>query len=287
MTCKKYPERRKSIKTELARLGIAFDEIYDDGTAFQNIGFKHKHLNRCHLAKYNALLRFASNPAERATLIEDDVRFLKNISEISEAIKKIPKGFGVCRLSWGASPYIRKEIESINPKLVVETERNMSQSGSFWVECPWASTDGCTIISKPVAMRFLQKLSTLVESQSDTEMDNSDDLLCRVCEELKMSMYAFKPLVCIQVIPNSGETGKSAAWKFLSESEYYVSGITRSKDEYALQSGDCANSKVETQAPTATTLRKGYNLYRKPSLLPRAKTLISIPKRFCANPTKH
>ena len=281
MTCKKYPIRRKSIKTELARLGILFDEVYDEGIEFQNIGFRHKRLNRCHLAKYNAMSRFITNPTERVTLIEDDVRFLKNISEISNAINTIPEGFGVCRLSWGVSPYVRNEIASVNPKYVVEIERKMAEPGAFWAECPWASTDGCTIISKDVAFLYHKKLETLIKDNPYSEIDNSDDLLCRVCDELNMPMYAFKPIACIQVLTNGMEKGKSASWKFLSESEYHVRGIVRNIDDYFLQKGD--SKEVNMPCTDMQNIHRGYNLYRKQSINTNGCTTSVIPPRYGAD----
>lgn len=234
MTCKKYPRRRQSIAKELERLGIEFTEHYDDGSKYPNIGFKHKRLNRCHLAKYLALSELDGTSFDRVTLIEDDVRFLKSISDVSEAILSLPRTFGACRLSWGVSPYIRGEMLRTEPQKVVLVEKELARDGSFWAECPWASTDGCTIMSRLVADRFKEALELRLKENTSSEVDNSDDMLCRICSEIGEPLYVYKPLVCIQVQQSDVEMGKSDTTKFFSEKDYHVPGVVLRKELYSM-----------------------------------------------------
>ena len=233
LTCKKYPRRRASIKRELARLGITYHETYDDGSSYPSIGMQHKHLNRCHLAKLTALGAFLKTSKSRVTIIEDDVRFLTKISEVSKAVSELPTDFGACRLSWSPSPYIRKEMETANAMQVAEIDREIAREGSRWVRCPWASTDGCTIITRRVAEELYSRLVAFLTAKDMERIDNSDDLLCRVCEELKMPMYVYKPLVCIQVVGGDVEFGKSTVHKFLDPLSYRIPGIVRPLDEFS------------------------------------------------------
>lgn len=234
LTCKKYPNRRQSIKEELRRLGIGFIEQYDDGSSYPLIGFKHKHVNRCHLAKYLALKRFLESPSERMTIIEDDVRFHKKVSLVADALNSIPKGFGACRLSWSPSPYIRKEMKATRPTEVIAIDRAMSRPGAYWAKCPWASTDGCTVITREVAERFYIRLKQRIEEGDTGRIDNSDDMLCRICENMRMPMYVYKPLMCIQIQMFGEERGKSPTAKFLKGEKYHVPGVVLSPDCYEI-----------------------------------------------------
>lgn len=242
LTCKKYPKRRESIRREMDRLGIRYEEQYDNESFMPKVGQIHKRLNRCHLAKYLALKRFLETAAERLTIIEDDVRFLRNLQEVSDAIRTIPSDFGACRLSWAPSPYIRKEMEEASPMNVALIDKNMSKEGSFWVKCPWASTDGCTIITRSVAERFMKHLSNLLVDESiNHTIDNSDDALCRICMETGKPLYAYKPLVCIQVSQNDCESGKSDTEKFLKPVFYHVPGVVRHKECYGIEQKNKSN----------------------------------------------
>ena len=238
LTCKKYPNRRQTIKEELGRLGISFLEQFDDGSEYPLIGFRHKHINRCHLAKYLALKRFLESPSDRMTIIEDDVRFHKKVSLVADALNSIPIGFGACRLSWSPSPYIRKEKEFTNPTEVSEIDHEMSKPGAYWARCPWASTDGCTIISREVAEQFYLELQQKIEGGETGRIDNSDDMLCRICEKLRMPMYVYKPLMCIQVQMYGAEKGKSPAAKFITEGKYHVPGVVLSTECYEIPKQD-------------------------------------------------
>ena len=232
LTCKKYPLRRESIKKELSRLGIKYVEQYDDGTVYDYIGFKNLHVNRCHLAKYLALKKGLESQSSRITLIEDDVRFIKNISEVSEAIKTIPSDFGVCRFNWSESKFIRKEWEEKNPIKVVEIEKDMSIGLRGWVRCPWTSDDGCTILSSEVAKRYIKALEDIVIGNPESEVHNSDDLLSRICLEVDMPTYVYKPLACIQVQQSDVERGKCPSGKYFNPDSYHIPGVIRSATDY-------------------------------------------------------
>ena len=232
LTCRKFPRRRESIKEEMTRLGITYIEQYDDGSICPDIGYRHKKLNRCHLAKHLALSRFLEGEGTRVTILEDDIRFLKDIGEVSKVIRTIPLDFGACRVSWIPSPYLRQEAEESNPERVAEVEMRLSKEGSFWVECPWASTDGCTIMTREVAARFNDLLKKVIEDNSAERMDNSDDMLCRVCEEMGKPLYVYKPLICIQTVQDDVEKGKSNVNNFLTSDRYRVKGVVRAKEEF-------------------------------------------------------
>ena len=255
MTCRKYPLRRKSIAKELDRIGIEFTEQYDDGSEYPNIGFKHKRLNRCHLAKYLALSKFEDTSFDRVTLIEDDVRFLKSISDVSLAIQSMPASFGACRLSWGVSPYIRGEMLRSNPKEVVRIEKELSRNGSFWAECPWGSTDGCTIMSREVALRFRKELELHLQENPSEVIDNSDDMLCRICAELGKPLFVYKPLVCLQVEQSDVERGKSGVGKFFLENDYHIHGVVLPQELYA------TNHKPTIATPNGYRIRTIPRVY--------------------------
>ena len=271
LTCSKYPLRRDSVKGELNRLGISYVEQYDDGSIKPEIGFRHKHINRCHLAKYLALTKALETSAPRITIIEDDVRFLKDIKEVSQAIKSMPKGFGACRLSWGVSPYIRNEMLSKCPKRVVAIEKEMSTQENHWVRCPWASTDGCTVMTREVAETFHAALEKMIEGTEETLCDNSDDILCRICESLGMPMFAYKPLICIQVNQDDVEVGKSDVAKFFVPEKYYVRGIVRPLDSFS----NTKEIKWQKQKPQQISSEIHFSGYRLGSrkvipIIPRA-----------------
>ena len=261
LTCRKYPLRRESVKKELDRLGISYVEQYDDGTFKPNIGLLHKHINRCHLAKYMALSKALETSAERITIIEDDVRFLNDIEEVSKAIRTIPEDFGACRLSWGVSPYIRKEMIEKSPVRVVEIEKEMSRTENSWVRCPWASTDGCTVINRIVAERLFSELGKMIEKNADQKCDNSDDTLCRICELIGKPMYAYKPLLCIQVTQSDVEEGKSSVDKYFMPDDYHVKGIVRSIESFSnkiVRSRD--DKKIQTLNKGGDINFSGYRL---------------------------
>ena len=262
LTCRKYPKRRESMKKELSRLGISFTEQYDDGSFLPSIGAAHKHLNRCHLAKYLALSTFLKEPEDRITIIEDDIRFLRDLSLVSRAIETIPDDFGVCRMSWSPSPYIRSEMENTNPLEVAKTEESLAQDGAFWTKCSYASTDGCTIISRKVAEAFYDRLDKMISADDSRSIDNSDDLLCRVCNDLELPMYVYKPLPCIQVIAKDVEPGKSTVDKFLSSSMYRVPGIIHHIDEYAIDVNMADNRMNSIGRRLMVPANNGYCLGR-------------------------
>lgn len=220
LTCKKYPKRRECIKKELGRLGIKFHEQFDDGTFMPTITEQTNRINRCFLAKYNALTKFMATDSNRVTIVEDDVKFINDISVLSAILRSIPEDFGACRLSWAPSPFIRKDMKEHNPLRLSEIDKALSQFGNFWAKCPYASSDGCTIISREVAEAYLEKLDKAIRETDNSWVENSDDLLCRVCEETNKPMYVYKPVVCIQVQQPKGEHGKSSATKWSNPSAY-------------------------------------------------------------------
>ena len=233
LTCYKYPNRRVSVKQELDRVGIDYIEQFDDGSFMPEVDGKHKWLNRCHLAKYQALSRFAETSAYRVTIIEDDIRFIKDISELSKVLDTMPEDIGACRLSWAPSPYLKRDMEENYPDRYKEINKALSEPGGFYSKCPYASTDGCTVISRDVALEFLLRLKELVLSGRRPLKENSDDLLCRVCFDLKRPMYVYKPLVCIQTNGNDCEKGKSDVTKFLKGNMYPSVDISRPLDNYS------------------------------------------------------
>ena len=233
LTCAKYPKRREGIKKELDRLGLEYYEQFDDGTYLPEVGDRHKFLNRCHLAKFLALKKFSQESNNRITIIEDDVRFIKDIAELSKVFDAMPEDFGACRFSWAPSPWISKDMEENCSLRYKEINKALSQPGNFYAKCPYASTDGCTIISREVALCYLDRLQELIQKGSRPVRENSDDLLCRVCEESGRSMYIYKPLVCIQVQVDRNENGKSLTQKFLLDETYRIKGIVRNIDCYS------------------------------------------------------
>ena len=275
LTCAKYPLRRQGIKKELERLGIDFYEQFDDGSYLPEVGDKHKWINRCHLAKMLALTRFSQEQTDRVTIIEDDVRFIKDINEISMVLSSMPEDFGVCRFSWAPSPWIKKEMEETRHKRYNEINKALSQPGSFFTKCPYASTDGCTVIRRDVALCYLEKLQELVRMGEKPVRENSDDLLCRVCEEINMPMYVYKPLICIQVDVTAREAGKSLVKKFLFDDTYQIKGIVRPSDCYSdlgLQESESSRHKQDALATDMDSFG-----YQRPYIKSENSRTVNIP----------
>lgn len=266
LTCAKYPRRRVSIRAELDRLGIRYQEIYDDGSSFRGIRTANDGINRCHLSKYNAVSEFLKSSCKRMTIIEDDIRFCKDVSKVSKAISTIPEDFGVCRLNWNPSKRMRREYNEANPKEVVRIEKEMSKEGSFWVQCPWATTDGCTIISREVAELYHQILESLIYGDPCICKENSDELLCRVCVGAGLPLYVYKPLLCIQTEDRSTEKGKCPANRFLDAQNYYVPGVVMPIDSYEVDIGRLVRSEVSEKMVSVENegyIHGGYNLFSR------------------------
>lgn len=275
LTCAKYPKRREDIKEELDRLGIRYYEQFDDGTYLPEVGDRHKWLNRCHIAKFLALKKFSQESTNRITLIEDDVRFIKDIAELSKVFDAMPEDFGACRFSWAPSPWISKDMEENCSLRYKEINKALSQPGNFYAKCPYASTDGCTIISREVALCYLDRLQELIQKGSRPVRENSDDLLCRVCEESGKYMYIYKPLVCIQVQVDRNEKGKSLTQKFLLDETYHIKGIVRNIDCYS--NIGCKNNDQNQKVKEESLLDMDGFGYQKPLIKPAMSNPMATP----------
>ena len=153
--------RVESVRKELARVGLAdAQELRDDGTELP--GFP----NRPLLAHRRAA-RLAAELGGSVLVMEDDVRFLRNLRTLRDLAVSLPDDFGEARFSWGYA----KEISSKTAR--TSLRRFPDDPAIWWRRVPDAVLAFCVARSERSNLAFLDVASREIAS-GGTVVRNAD-----------------------------------------------------------------------------------------------------------------
>lgn len=93
LTCDRYGDRRPGALAELARVGLDADELTNPYVPTWGLFSAHE----------SAYRAFLSSGKRRLLVIEDDVRFLKDLERLQRLVNSLPDDADEARLCWGGA----------------------------------------------------------------------------------------------------------------------------------------------------------------------------------------
>lgn len=164
-TCAKYPMRRERSMSELSRIGVDFEESFDDGSLFPNL--KHvvgeRKTSRSNIGHIVAMINFllSDKRSDGMWIIEDDIAFLQDVDLLTRLCASLTFDMSYMRgICLGSRPPDRKLDACRNvfsmTKVVVDAKTKFPFS---WGMSYFLNSDVCRYVPRIVAKKYV-KLAT-------------------------------------------------------------------------------------------------------------------------------
>lgn len=216
LCCTKYKARHDEVVKELSRVGICDYITQWDVTDTPIKRILHRSITTgkllskighfsCCLSHYKAIKTAYELGCKSVLILEDDIRFRKDLSNIEEAIGLLPKDFDYAQFE------IRKPQKMPTPEFVSMHTRNVVNKR--WMRYQDLRGGGCYALSR----RGMEKMIQAIESDivdSSVALKINDSYVARLSG---INKYFCFPPIAVQAISGEHNSPMMGYWEFLRQ----------------------------------------------------------------------